>query len=316
MDLEQIATTLDNSDNYRVIRKYQKPNYYHTPDNNTKILIGVFLDIESTGLSAADDKLIELGMVKFEYSMDGRIFRILDEFNQYQDPCQPISQFITKLTGINNQMVQNKKIDPVQVAAYLAKVDLIIAHNASFDRVFFEKSFPTLPPIAWACSMHDINWSGENIESLKLEYIAYKYNVFYEGHRAITDCLVGIHLLAQQLYNSKKFALKQLLDNALQPRFQLWAKGAPYEHKDILKSRKYRWNTHPVDNFKSWTIQLPQNQVEDEINFLKNEIYNHTMNIPFDIFDAYSRFSSKYIPSAVSDTHRHLEKWVQELQYR
>ena len=37
--------------------------------------------------------------------------------------------------------------------------------------------------------MFDIDWRNEQIESYKLEYIAYKYNFFYEGHRAITDCL-------------------------------------------------------------------------------------------------------------------------------
>ena len=162
--------------------------------------------------------------------------------------------------------------------------------------------------------MYDIEWNMENIESHKLEYIAYKYNFFYEGHRAITDCLAGIHILSQQLHNSKQLALKQLLDNALPLKYKLWAKNAPYEHKDILRARRYRWDTHPSQGFKSWSIELPENKLEDEIHYLKSNIYNWQMNIPVDIFDAYSRFS---INNQVKhNKSKYVDKmgWINELQ--
>ena len=219
LSLEYMAEVLNDSDKYRVIKKYHRPEFYNLDGGCTK-LIGVFLDIESTGLSA-EDKLIELGMVKFEYNEDGRIYHILNEFSGYQDPGQEISEFITGLTGITNDMVRGQQIDKIAVANYLDNVDIVIAHNAAFDRVFFEKTFPEVPVKSWACSMYDIDWRGEKIESHKLEYIAYKYNFFYEGHRAIIDCLVGIHVLAQNLFISKKTALKQLLDNSMQLRYKL-----------------------------------------------------------------------------------------------
>lgn len=83
-NLVKMVDTLNQSDQYRVIKKYQKPEFYNL-NGDTPKLIGVFLDIEATGLSYEKDKLIELGMVKFEYSTDGRIFRILEEFSGYQD---------------------------------------------------------------------------------------------------------------------------------------------------------------------------------------------------------------------------------------
>ena len=70
--LEQIADQLRQSGEYRIIHKYQQPKGYNTADPTDKKLIGVFLDIESTGLFYATDKIIELGMVKFEYTEDGR----------------------------------------------------------------------------------------------------------------------------------------------------------------------------------------------------------------------------------------------------
>ncbi|MDP4708887.1 MAG: 3'-5' exonuclease, partial [Rickettsiaceae bacterium] len=262
--LDQIANQLRKSDEYRVIQKYQKPKGYNLDSNNdcdvnienkhknknknksTNKLIGVYLDIEATGLLYSNDKLIELGMVKFEYTQDGRIFNLLEEFSGYQDPNIPISGFITKLTGINDDMVRGHSIDEDEVSEYLKDVEIIIAHNAQFDRAFFETTFPNIAPKAWACSMRDINWNDEDISSFKLEYIAYRYNFFFEGHRAIIDCLAGIHILSQELYNSKQLALKQLLDNAMQPRFKLWAQNAAYAHKDLLRARQYRWDTHPA----------------------------------------------------------------------
>ena len=313
LDLMKMADILNQSPQYRVITKYNKPEFYNLSADIPK-KIGVFLDIEATGLSFTEDRLIELGMVKFEYSLDGRIFRILEEFNGYQDPGRTISTFITELTGINDDMVKGQKIDESAVAEYLENVDLIIAHNAIFDRSFFEITFPNIKPKAWACSMYDVNWNQEKIESHKLEYIAYKYNFFYEGHRAIIDCLAGIHILSQELYNSKQLVFKQLLNNAMQPRFKLWAQNSAYAHKDLLRTRKYRWDTHPAHGFKAWSIELSESQVEDEINYLKTEIYNSQMNIPVDIFDAYSRFSlNSYVQQ---DKSKYSDKigWINELQ--
>lgn len=309
----KMADTLNQSDQYRIITKYNKPEFYNLSADVPK-KIGVFLDIETTGLSFTEDKLIELGIVKFEYSADGRIFRILEEFSGYQDPHRDISAFITELTGISDDMVKGQEIDEPSVAKYLEDVDLIIAHNAKFDRSFFEITFPSIKPKAWVCSMYDVNWNSEKIESHKLEYIAYKYNFFYEGHRAIIDCLVGIHILSRQLYNSKQLVLKQLLDNAMQPRFKIWAQNASYEHKDLLRDRKYCWDTHPIEGFKAWSIEVTENQVEFEVNYLKTEIYNRQMNIPVEIFDAYSRFSINNHIQQNKNKYNDKMKWINELQ--
>jgi len=291
-DLKKLAAILSESDQYRVTEKYQKPEFYNTDDASNK-LIGVFLDIEATGLSHSNDKLIELGMVKFEYTEDGRIFRLLDEFSSYQDPNKPIPEYITELTGINDDTVRGRQIDETEVADYLQNIDLIIAHNAQFDRTFFEMTFPAIPPKAWGCSMYDIDWRFEGISSHKLEYIAYKYNFFFEGHRAIIDCLAGIHILAQELPNSRQAVLKQLLTNALAVRFKLYATNSPYESKDLLKARGYRWSMNQNDKHRAWSIELTEDKVAEEINYLRSNVYGgSSINIPVEIFDAYSRFSN------------------------
>lgn len=292
-ELDQIAEQLRQSGKYRIIDKYQRPKGYNATSPTDKKLIGVFLDIESTGLFYTRDKLIELGMVKFEYTEDGRIFSLLEEFNSYQDPKIAIPEHITKLTGITNNMVAGQHIDERKVTDYLREVDLVIAHNAQFDRAFFETTFPNIPPKAWACSMSDINWKDEDISSFKLEYIAYRYNFFYEGHRAIIDCLAGIHILSQTLHVSKGLVLKSLLDNALQLRFLLWAVNAPYDCKELLKERSYRWMHRADNNIKAWCIELPESEVANEIKYLRSDIYKKPFDIAIEIFDSCNRFSIK-----------------------
>jgi DNA polymerase-3 subunit epsilon len=100
----------------------------------------------------------------------------------------------------------------------------------------------------------------------------------------------------------------------MQPRFKLWAKNAPYAHKDILRARKYRWDTHPEHGFKAWSIEMAENLVENEISFLKTEIYNSKMNIPVDIFDAYSRFSLNHKPQQNTKQYADKMNWINELQ--
>jgi DNA polymerase-3 subunit epsilon len=289
---DDIAKQLVETGEYRLTKKYKKPLGYNLNINIPgKKRIGVFLDIEATGLSHLNNKLIELGMVKFEYSDDGKIFKLLDEFHSYQDPKEPIPSFIVELTGITDEIVRDHNIDENHVLKYLQDVDIIIAHNARFDRAFFESSFPNIPPKAWGCSMSDINWRKEDITSSKLDYIAYRYGFFYEGHRAIADCLAGIHILAQNSFVSNQPLLKILLNNALELEFQLWAKGACYESKDLLKSRGYRWSEHSIGKFKAWNIIVSEARLAEEIEYLRSEIYRNQIDIPIEIHDAYNRYS-------------------------
>jgi len=322
-ELEQLEDQLRKSDEYRVIRKYQKPKGYNSGndcnnsnDRSQNKLIGAFLDIEATGLLYTSDKLIELGMVKFEYTEDGRIFSLLEEFSGYQDPNVSIPGHITKLTGISDDMVKGHSIDENAVSEYLKDVNIIIAHNAQFDRAFFETAFPNIPPRAWGCSMRDINWMDEDISSLKLEYIAYRYGFFFEGHRAIIDCLAGIHILAQDLMKSREPVLKRLLDNAMQLEFKLIARDSPYDSKDLLKTKGYKWGMPPINSYRAWYITAPENRVESEIKYLRSDIYesNTTLPVEIEISDAFNKHS--IINRSVESTNKkYADKliWAKEL---
>ena len=170
----------------------------------------VILDTETTGLSATDDAIIELGMVKLMYSKSlNRITSIIEVISVYEDPQRPIPEQITRLTGITDEMVKNQRIDDEWVATWLGNKPLIVAHNAQFDRPFFEKRFPGLTDLYWACSIQGIKWSDLGFESRKLKYLLQDSGWFYEGHRASIDCLA----VAWLLYTIPE-TLQQLLTTA------------------------------------------------------------------------------------------------------
>ena len=85
MSIEEMVNHLDQHQDYLVVKRFERVKNYHSPNNENK-LIGVFLDTETTGTSYLNDKIIELALVPFEYSRDGKIYNILDTYSEFHDP--------------------------------------------------------------------------------------------------------------------------------------------------------------------------------------------------------------------------------------
>ncbi|MEI6188318.1 MAG: 3'-5' exonuclease [Alphaproteobacteria bacterium] len=290
LSFEQLADILSKSRDHLILKRFEPVEVYNTADNEDK-LIGVFVDTETTGLSHDTDKIIELALVPFEFTKDGRIFRLLDNYCAFQDPGMQISEHVTSLTGITNEMVAGCSIDSYQVEQIINQAALIIAHNARFDRQFVEKQFPIFATKPWACTLTQIPWNKEGITSAKLEFLAYKFNFFYEAHRATMDCLVGVHILTQLLPISGQNAFEVLLDQARNTSYRIAAEASPYEYKDILKARGYRWNDGSNNKAKAWFIEVSEQLKEEELNFLYQEIYKSKPVLKIEEITPYNRFS-------------------------
>ena len=286
--IDQLTATGD----YKVIRRLKPVDRYHD-DSGAEKHIGIYLDTEATGLNPGTDKIIELALVPFEYDSEGRIYRILPAYNALQDPGVPISAFITRITGITDEMVAGQAIDLDEVTRFLANASLVIAHNASFDRPFVELLHPGFATINWACSIADVNWNEEGFEGVKLEYLGYKYGFFYEGHRATVDCQAGIELLSQRLPGGER-VMKRLLDNAGRTDVRIWAERAPFSKKDLLKQRGYRWSPGGEGLRKAWYKDLPESQLDTEMLYLNQEVYPKAVGVlPMERFDAKQRYSRR-----------------------
>lgn len=293
MKMEDCIKKLEASGDYRIIRRFMPVQRYHE-DTGVDKKIGIFLDTETTGLDPQTDAVIELAMVPFEFDSEGNIYRVLPAYDALQDPGRPIPELATMITGISDEMVAGKSIDLAQVATMLAEAVIVIAHNARFDRPVAERLLDDFKNISWACTIADVNWNAEGIEGVKLEYLAYKYGFFFEGHRATIDCQAGIEILSRRLPVSNEPVLKRLLDNARRTDIRLWAEGAPFEKKDDLRKRGYRWSPGEAGKRKAWYRDVSEEQLDEEMRYLNEHIYPRAVGVlPMDRFNAKDRYSNR-----------------------
>ncbi len=185
--LDSIAAALESTGNYRVLRRLEPFDGCAEPADEPTF-IGQVLDVETTGIDFASNEVIELGMLKFEYGASGRIYRVLDTFNQLHQPSHPIPPEISRLTGITDADVAGHRIDDEAVATMAADAAVVIAHNASFDRQMCEPRWPVFREKNWACSLNQIPWRAEGHEGMKLGYLLNDLGFFHRGHRAVDDC--------------------------------------------------------------------------------------------------------------------------------
>jgi DNA polymerase-3 subunit epsilon len=291
-ELENFAAQLEASGEYRVLRRLH-PRIEFSPGDKSPKKMGIILDTETTGLDYLRDEIIELAMVKFEFASDGRIFKVIDTFNQVREPTIPISQEVSALTGITADMVSGRTIDLQAVESFVEDAVIVIAHNADFDRKFCEQVWTCFAVKAWACSMKEIDWRAEGFEGYRLGYLLAGIGYFHDGHRAVEDCKALIELLSSSLPVSAELALRLLLDNARKSTARVWAQNSPFDLKDCLKSRGYRWNDGADARPRAWWIDVPEEQLMEEQKFLRDKIYGGEFDFFYTRLTAFNRYSTR-----------------------
>jgi DNA polymerase-3 subunit epsilon len=273
-DLDPRAAALEASGEYKVLRRLPPVRQYHPPDG-TSTLTALAVDVETTGFDAQRDAIIQFGGIPFEYApQSGRIYAVGEPVTFYEDPGRPIPAEITALTGITDADVQGKRIDDQAVGGLLASATLVIAHNASFDRPFLERRLPACRDKSWACSLEDVPWKKlAGYSSRSLEFLLYKHGgVFYDTHAADSDCRALIHALATP-FAGGELPLRLLLASATQRVAHFWAVGAPYEAKELLKGRRYRWNNGEDGRPRAWHKEVAENECAAEQEWLARSVY-------------------------------------------
>jgi len=209
----------------------------------------LILDTETTGLDPQRDRCIELGAVLFDLprrSVLSQVSLLL--------PCE--KNAAQAVNGIDPELTQQPQ--PWQQGlqwfeALLASADLVVAHNAAFDRQWF--GMAPLPAIdkPWLCTMEDIRWPADrNLRANpSVRDLALAYSVpVWAAHRALTDCIY----LAQVFERCSD--LEQLVQQGLEPR-RLYRARLSYEERHRAREAGFRWN-EPVSG--AWSRRLSERE--------------------------------------------------------
>ncbi|WP_050698696.1 exonuclease domain-containing protein [Anaeromassilibacillus senegalensis] len=149
----------------------------------------VVVDIETTGLDPKYDEIIEIGAIRIKNQTP------ISSFNSLVRPYFPISDFITTLTGITNEMLSSAPSFEDVAPSFLSFVEdsIIVGHNVNFDINFL-----------YDCCMRDIGVLLDNnfidtlrlsrriipgLPNYKLDTLANAFDLTVSTkHRALADC--------------------------------------------------------------------------------------------------------------------------------
>ncbi|MDE5780423.1 MAG: PolC-type DNA polymerase III [Lachnospiraceae bacterium] len=147
----------------------------------------VVFDLETTGFSAINNKIIEIGAVKVENGI------ITDRFSTFVNPNEPIPFRIEKLTGISDNMVIDARTIEEIMPEFLefAKGCVMVAHNADFDMSFIIRNCERMGIDTEFTILDTVNLSRillPNLKNFKLDTVAKALNVpLLNHHRAVDD---------------------------------------------------------------------------------------------------------------------------------
>lgn len=196
----------------------------------------VVFDIETTGLSATRDKIIEIGAVKMSANT------IKERFQIFVNPGEELSTFTTELTDITDEMLKDAPTIKEALPQFLdfAKDAILVAHNATFDIGHIEENAKALHlPFDASKVIDTLNaaryFYHDKMKRFNLKAVASYFKVKQEQHhRADDDAFVTANIWKLMLIDLQKFKIKtyQDINSAIDVK-EAWKHPRPY-HMNIL----------------------------------------------------------------------------------
>lgn len=279
-NIQEAIELLTKDESHRVIKLLQAPQYH--PDVS-RAVICVIIDSEATSSDSSTAVPIELGMLKIGFNPGDRDSIVaIDRLEMLNDPGVESTDGAQAAHGIPPEDLIGKKFDLPEIERFLKGVDFIIAHNAGYDRPVLSREIPIFNDMKWLCSMKEVPWSDLGISSRSLDYLIYKAGYFHKGHRALADCEALLAVLSHEFLGGEPplFILDQ---GKNEKHWSFMCIGAPFDAKEIMKKRGYRWNPGDTPGdapIKCWsTPELKNKQaLLDELIWLSTNVYENPLS--------------------------------------
>ncbi|MGB1622179.1 MAG: 3'-5' exonuclease [Synechococcus sp.] len=212
----------------------------------------LILDTETTGLDPEQDHCIEVGCILFDVASRSVLMQ-----QSFLLPVEAnAAEVINHIPPEISRLVQPWQPALTLFAQLVDAADVVVAHNAAFDRQWFGRGL--LPQIhkPWLCTMEDIRWPADRQlrprPSVRDLALAYGIPV-WAAHRALTDCIYLAEVLA------RCDDLDQLLERGMEPR-QLMRAQVSYANRSLAKEAGFRWN-EPVPG--CWSRRLSHREAAE-----------------------------------------------------
>jgi len=233
----------------------------------------VVFDLETTGLNPLNNEIIEIGAVKIKNG------EIIDAFSTLIKPEKNISDKITDITGIDNEMVKEQpKFDQV-FDKFVEFIDgcPLVAHNMDFDYSFIRKplkKYDIKNKITLIDTLTLARAVLPKLKNHKLATLVKHFNINLDNHhRALDDSKATAHLFFSLLNENNEFELQKVIDiNELTKNID-WKKSRPY-HALILAK-----NQSGLKDIYKLVSKSHLNNFYRKPRILKSELLAHRENL-------------------------------------
>lgn len=283
---ERLARQLESIPGYRVLRELSPDAGVETlPPRTSMERMAAVVDTETTGLDPDADLIIEVAIQRFIFDPAGSIIVIERPRSWLEDPRRPLSGKISRLTGIGDEELSGTRFDDEAITSMIGDADVILAHNAAFDRPFLESRFPQLRNLSWGCTLSQLDWQSLGYDGRALGHLLFQSGRFFKGHRAANDTNALTTLLGTPAHDGRTI-LAHLLECCERDSVRIDAVGAPFEARAVLKGNGYRWDA----TRRVWWREIEQEDLVVEKSWLERDVYRGKGNTRSRVITPKTRF--------------------------
>ncbi len=230
----------------------------------------IIFDLETTGLSSANDRITEIGAVRLKGG------EVAERFDTFVNPLTAIPAAITQLTGITDEMVKDAPKEREALEAFLAfcgECPVLVAHNASFDMGFLRAAMRRQEIDRWFTSIDTLVMARSlypELKKHKLNLLADHLKIQQKNHHRADDdawVLAGIFLKMLEKIKAEKKDARTVWDINAALGGQGSFKSRPYHiiilvKNDVGLKNLYRLVSYAHLDFFFQKPRIPRSQLE------------------------------------------------------